>query len=166
MSSGSLDLQKFLQKSAVHLQRQICVESIKNNWISIPPYKNGLDCSVQKSITNSIDLIHEDNAGLMVSGVVEHLSDESGTLTNVLVNNGAGHNLMNNTFYSTLRPYSITVVLWPVPNSLFITSKSTYLQEITVQLTGHSSGKKSLSSAFKNTTLCVNTYISVRDVND
>lgn len=57
---------------------------------------------MQKSITDSIDLIHEDNAGLMVSGVVEHLSDESGTLTNVLVNNGAGHHLINDRFYSTL----------------------------------------------------------------
>lgn len=54
------------------------------------------------SITNSVDLIHEDNAGLMVSGIVEHLSDESGALTNVLVNNGAGHDLINNMFYSTL----------------------------------------------------------------
>lgn len=57
---------------------------------------------METSITNSINLVHEDNAGLMVSGIVEHLSDESGTLTNVLVNNGAGHNLMNNIFYSTL----------------------------------------------------------------
>lgn len=57
---------------------------------------------MEKSITNSVDLIHEDNAGLMVSGIVEHLSDESGALTNVLVNNGAGHDLINNMFYSTL----------------------------------------------------------------
>lgn len=69
-----------------------------------------LEYNVEKSITNSIDLIHEDNAWLMVSGIVEHLSDESGTLTNVLVNNGAGHNLINNMFYSTLWPCSITLV--------------------------------------------------------
>lgn len=57
---------------------------------------------MEKGITNSIDLVHEDNAGLMVSGVVEHLSDESGALTNVLVNNGAGHDLISTMFYSTL----------------------------------------------------------------
>lgn len=57
--------------------------------------------AVSRSITNSVDLIHEDDAGLMVSGIVEHLSDEPGTLTDVLVNNGAGHHLMNNKFYST-----------------------------------------------------------------
>ncbi len=116
-------------------------------------YKNDFDCSVQKSITDSIDLIHEDNAGLMVSSVVEHLSDESGTLTNVLVNNGAGHHLINNVLFNnmTLQHNSCPVSSVSATRAkLFIASKSTYLQEIAVQLTGHSSGKKGLSGAFKN----------------
>lgn len=44
-------------------------------------------------LTDGIDLIHEDDAGLVVTGVVEHLSDQPSALTDVLVYDGAGHHL-------------------------------------------------------------------------
>lgn len=44
-------------------------------------------------LTDGVYLIHKDDAGLVVPGVVEHLPDEPGTLSNVLIHNGAGHNL-------------------------------------------------------------------------
>ena len=44
-------------------------------------------------LTDGVDLIHKDDAWLMVSGIVEHLSDQSGTFTDVLINDGAGHHL-------------------------------------------------------------------------
>lgn len=50
-----------------------------------------LHCIV--SLTNGIDLIHEDDARLMVPCVVEHFSDQPCTFTDVLVYNGAGHHL-------------------------------------------------------------------------
>lgn len=37
------------------------------------------------SLTNSIYLIHENDTRLMISGIIEHLSDQSSTFTNVLV---------------------------------------------------------------------------------
>lgn len=45
------------------------------------------------SLTNSINLIHKDDAWLMVPCIVEHFSDQPCTLTNVLVYYGAGHHL-------------------------------------------------------------------------
>lgn len=44
-------------------------------------------------LTDGINLIHKDDAWLVVSGIVEHLSDEPCTLTDVLVHNGARHDL-------------------------------------------------------------------------
>ena len=41
----------------------------------------------ETSATDSVDFVHEDNAGLMVSGVVEHLSDKSGRLSDIFVDN-------------------------------------------------------------------------------
>lgn len=48
------------------------------------------------SLTDGINLIHEDNAWLVIPSIVEHLSDEPGTLTDVLVYDGAGHHLQHN----------------------------------------------------------------------
>lgn len=45
------------------------------------------------SLTDGIDLVHKNDAWLVVSSVVEHLSDQPGTLTDVLVHNRAGHHL-------------------------------------------------------------------------
>lgn len=47
------------------------------------------------SLTDGINLIHKDDAWLVVPGIVEHLSDEPGALTDVLVYNGAGHHLQH-----------------------------------------------------------------------
>lgn len=44
--------------------------------------------------TNGINLIHEDDTRLVVPSIVEHLPDETGTLTNVLIHNGTGHHLL------------------------------------------------------------------------
>lgn len=44
-------------------------------------------------LTDGIDLIHKDDAGLVVTGVVEHLSDEPSALADVLIHDGAGHHL-------------------------------------------------------------------------
>lgn len=46
-------------------------------------------------LTNCINFIHKNNAGLVVSGVVKHLSDEPGTFTDVFVNYRTGHHLRN-----------------------------------------------------------------------
>ena len=43
--------------------------------------------------TNSINLIHEDDTGLMISGITKHLPDQTSTLTNVLVYYCTGHHL-------------------------------------------------------------------------
>lgn len=45
------------------------------------------------SLTNGIDFIHKDDAWLVVSSIVEHLSYQPGTFTYVLVYNGARHHL-------------------------------------------------------------------------
>ena len=52
--------------------------------------------------TDGVDLVHEDDAGLVVAGVVEHLSDESGALPNVLIHDGAGHHLETNHTHSSV----------------------------------------------------------------
>lgn len=41
------------------------------------------------SLTDGIDLIHKDDAWLVVPSIVEHLSDQPGTFTDVLVYDGA-----------------------------------------------------------------------------
>lgn len=40
------------------------------------------------SLTDSINLIHENDTWLMISGIIEHLSDQPSTFTNVLVHYG------------------------------------------------------------------------------
>lgn len=49
------------------------------------------------SLTNSIYLIHEDDTRLMISGIIEHLSDQSSTFTNVLVHYRTRHHLLKDT---------------------------------------------------------------------
>ncbi len=41
----------------------------------------------ETSATDCVDLVHKDNARLMISGVVEHLSDKSGWLSDIFVDN-------------------------------------------------------------------------------
>ena len=43
--------------------------------------------------TDGVNLIHEDDTRLMIAGVAEHLTNQSRTFTDVLVNNGTRHNL-------------------------------------------------------------------------
>lgn len=50
--------------------------------------------------TDGIDLVHEDDAGLVVSGVVKHLSDQTGALSNVFINYGARHHLQHRQTHS------------------------------------------------------------------
>lgn len=40
------------------------------------------------SASDGINLIHKDDAGLVLFGIAKHLSDEASTLSNVLVDNG------------------------------------------------------------------------------
>lgn len=49
----------------------------------------------QVALTDGIDLIHEDDAWLVVTGVVEHLSDQPSTLTDVFIHDRAGHHLQH-----------------------------------------------------------------------
>ena len=43
--------------------------------------------------TDGVDLVHEDDARLMVSCVAEHLADQTGALADVLVDNRTRDNL-------------------------------------------------------------------------
>ena len=52
----------------------------------------GAGALAEPSSTNGVDLVHEDDARLVVSRVVEHLPDQPGRLTDVLVHDSAGHN--------------------------------------------------------------------------
>ena len=45
-------------------------------------------------LTNGIYLVHEYNARLVVPSVAEHLPNETGTLPNVLVHDGARYHLL------------------------------------------------------------------------
>lgn len=47
------------------------------------------------ALTDGINLIHEDDAWLVVTGVVEHLSDQPSTLTDVFIHDRAGHHLQH-----------------------------------------------------------------------
>lgn len=51
------------------------------------------------SLTNGVNLIHKDDAWLVVPGIVEHFSDQSGTFPNVFIHNGAGHHLQHKHHY-------------------------------------------------------------------
>lgn len=46
-------------------------------------------------LTDSIDLVHENDTGLVISGVIEHLSDQPRAFADVLVHYGARHHLVN-----------------------------------------------------------------------
>ena len=46
----------------------------------------------ESSSTNSINLVHKNNTGLVISCIVEHLSDQPGWLSNVLVHNCTWNN--------------------------------------------------------------------------
>ena len=52
----------------------------------------GRSTLAEPSASDGVDLIHEDDTGLMVPGVVEHLPDEPGRFADVLVDNGRRHN--------------------------------------------------------------------------
>ena len=60
--------------------------------------KSCLDLSVSAGAlaepppTDGVDLVHEDDARLVVSGIVEHLPDQPRRLSNVLVHNRTGDN--------------------------------------------------------------------------
>lgn len=47
----------------------------------------------QGSLTDGIDFVHEDDARLMVPGVVEHLPDQPGAFADILVHDRTGHHL-------------------------------------------------------------------------
>lgn len=46
-------------------------------------------------LTDGVNLVHEDDAGLVVSGIVEHLSDQPGAFTDVFVHDGTGDHLQH-----------------------------------------------------------------------
>mmetsp|Transcript_5253 Transcript_5253/g.12581 ORF Transcript_5253/g.12581 Transcript_5253/m.12581 type:complete len:217 (+) Transcript_5253:362-1012(+) len=62
-------------------------------------HQSSLDLSVcrgalgESLAANGIDLVHEDDARLMFLGIAEHLSDDTGALSDVLVDDGTGHDL-------------------------------------------------------------------------
>ncbi len=67
----------------------------------------------RKERTNGINFIHEDYAGLVISRVTKHLSDQPGTLTDVFVNDC--------TWYNLVLRWTAHSISWPVPNFRFIT---------------------------------------------
>ena len=50
-----------------------------------------------EKFTDCIDFIHENDTGLMVSGIVEHFTNQTSTLSNVLVHDCTGNNLQGKT---------------------------------------------------------------------
>ena len=78
-----LDLPLLLE--AVHLVEQL--------------HEGALDLAVsagalrEAAAADGVDLVHEDDAGLMVLGEAEHLSDDAGGLADVLVDDGGRHDL-------------------------------------------------------------------------
>ena len=48
---------------------------------------------VKNYFTNSINFIHENNTWLMISGIIKHLTNQTSTLSNVLVHNSTRYNL-------------------------------------------------------------------------
>lgn len=47
----------------------------------------------ETAAADGVDLVHEDDARLVLLGVAEHLADEPRTLADVLVHDGRGHHL-------------------------------------------------------------------------
>lgn len=92
-------------------------------------------------VTNGVNLVHEDNARLVVPCIVEHLPDETGTLTNVLIHNGTGHHL----FEERLLGHHGTKT--HILHNNFRIEKKPNLEEVAVKLAGHCSGQEGLASA-------------------
>ena len=55
----------------------------------------------EPSATNSVNLVHENDARLVIPCIVEHLSDQPGRLSNVLVHNGARNHLGRKEIYDS-----------------------------------------------------------------
>ncbi len=72
---------------------------IKSIKLTQQLHERALDLSVcagaltEPPATNSINLVHENDAWLMLLCIAKHLPDQSGALSNVLVHYGAGYNL-------------------------------------------------------------------------
>mmetsp|Transcript_28829 Transcript_28829/g.81222 ORF Transcript_28829/g.81222 Transcript_28829/m.81222 type:complete len:254 (-) Transcript_28829:479-1240(-) len=62
-------------------------------------HERALDLAICRSAlaeaaaTDGVNLVHEDDAGLVVAGVAKHLTDEARALANILVDNGRGNHL-------------------------------------------------------------------------
>ena len=69
---------------SVHLIEQLHQSSL-NLSISARSFR-------ESSTSDGINLIHEDDAGLVVASIVEHLTDKTGALADVLVYDGGGYN--------------------------------------------------------------------------
>ena len=68
-------------------------------WISlsalVPDFRNR---AIRVTFTeppaaNGVDLVHKNDAGLVLLGIGEHFADDSGRLADVLVHDGRGHDL-------------------------------------------------------------------------
>ena len=75
------DLSKYIK--SVHLVKQLHECSLD---LSV-----GRSTLAEPSASDGVDLIHEDNTGLMVACVVEHLADQSSRFADVFVDDGRGH---------------------------------------------------------------------------
>lgn len=47
-------------------------------------------CHIKHSRTDGINLVHEDDAGLVLASVAKHLADDAGRLADVLVDDRRG----------------------------------------------------------------------------
>ncbi|GMS82430.1 hypothetical protein PENTCL1PPCAC_4605, partial [Pristionchus entomophagus] len=66
------------------------IEQLHQRALDLPVRTRSL---AEPTTADSVDLIHEDDARLVVSGVVEHLPDHTGRLADVLVDDGGRDNL-------------------------------------------------------------------------
>jgi len=70
-------------------------------------HKGTLDFSISRRAfsetlsSDSIDFIHKDDTGLVIFGISEHFSDNTGTLSDVLVDDGGGNNFEELTVHLT-----------------------------------------------------------------
>jgi len=74
-----------------------CFSKIQIGFTFLVPEKgplNGCVCVCEcEWQTDGIDFIHEDNTRLVITSIAEHLTDQSRTFTNVLVNDCTWYNL-------------------------------------------------------------------------
>lgn len=68
----SVELVKQLHQSSLHFSV---------SWIAF----------AEPSTSNGVDLVHEDDTGLVVSGIAEHFPNDSGWFSNVFIDNGWGN---------------------------------------------------------------------------